>query len=118
MTRNTLIDRNYSRKAIDELKNGDYFIDGNVVSIADKFGYITIVTDANGVYNAHIKPDHCTLYKRLKLSGSQRRRLQRKTEKAQQRGTTSIICSEELAALATLEGYNIENNYIPQGVNQ
>jgi hypothetical protein len=50
-----LIRKDAPKQEIRSLKRGDFFIDGEIVSIQKTDRIISIITSADNVYNAHMK---------------------------------------------------------------
>ena len=55
----------YDRAYIQQLKPGDYFIDGKIVSLKTS-SHVSIVTEAGSLFHAHAKPWGYTLFRKLK----------------------------------------------------
>jgi hypothetical protein len=57
-----LIRKDAPKKEIRALKRGDFFIDGEIVSIHKTDRIISIITSADNLYNAHMKNGTYTVF--------------------------------------------------------
>jgi hypothetical protein len=83
-----LIDKAYPADKINNLKAGDFFLEGRVTKIAGGGGFLKVFLESPGsdpvIYTAHhCQCDHCTLYRRDRYNQFEKRRIRRKEYKAE-----------------------------------
>jgi hypothetical protein len=78
-----LVQRDYPKEAIKNLRVGDYFIEGGVARLLECPGYRKIVMENGVVYTAHYRGEFCTLHRRTEPTRFERHRMEQKQRKAE-----------------------------------
>jgi hypothetical protein len=72
-----LVEKNVPMQEIRALKEGDFYIDGEIVSLRKQDRIISIVTSAGNLYNAHMKTGTYSVFK-INREGEKRKKMNRK----------------------------------------